>query len=144
MLALSEILRISVGMEKETTEQRLERILGLLKEKFPTANAFAMDKDANHFVSEVEPTEEHPEYDKAIEVIIKSKSHKHLKMTQDYKVLSGSLKLTVNGKTVVLNPNDTFTVLPGTIHSAESDNEAWVEIVSHPGWTKEDHIPVEL
>lgn len=131
-------------MEKETPQQRSVRILGLLKEKFPTAIAFAMDEEASHFVSEVEPTKEHPEYDKAIEVIIKSKPHKHLETKQEYRILSGNLKLMVNDKTITLNPNDTFTVLPGTTHWAESDNEAWVEIVSHPGWTKEDHIPVEV
>lgn len=131
-------------MEKENAQQRSERILRLLKEKFPQASAFAMDEEGNHFVSEVEPTREHPEYDKAVEIIIKSKPHKHLKIKQEYKVLSGSLKLYVDDKVTELNSGDTFTVSPGTTHWAESDDEAWVEIVSHPGWTKEDHIPVEL
>lgn len=131
-------------MLEETAQQRSERILGLLKEKLPKAEAFAMDGEGNHFVSEVEPTREHPEYDKAVEVIIKSKPHKHLKTKQNYKILSGSLSLHVGGEIIELNTGDTFTVLPGTIHWAESANEAWVEIVSHPGWTKEDHIPIEL
>ena len=103
-----------------------------------------MDEEGNHFVSEVEPTREHPEYDKAVEVIIKSKPHQHLKTKQNYRILSGSLSLHAGDEIMELNTGDTFTVLPKTIHWAESDNEAWVEIVSHPGWTKEDHIPVEL
>lgn len=131
-------------MKQETIQQRSERILRLLKEKFPQANAFAMDEEYNHFVSEVEPTKDHPEYDKAVEVIIKSKPHKHLKMRQNYKILSGSLKLYTGAKVTELNIGDTFTIFPGITHWAESDNEAWVEIVSHPGWTKEDHIPTKL
>jgi len=44
-----------------------------------------------HVVCEVEPASEHPHYDKAVEVIIRSAPHKHRRMTQQYTVLSGTL-----------------------------------------------------
>jgi len=91
-------------------------------------------------VCEVEPVKDHPEYDRAVEVIISSKPHKHLKMTQYYKVLNGNLNLHLDDKTVVLHAGDTYTINPGIIHWATSDDECWVELYSEPGWTKEDHI----
>lgn len=129
-------------MRTETKEERAERILSLLKEKYPNANALDLDGSGQHFVSEVEPADEHPEWDRAIEVIIKSKPHKHHKMTQQYTILEGSLTLHVDNETIELKPGDTYTVKPGLVHWAESDGECWLEIYSEPGWTPEDHIPV--
>ena len=94
---------------------------------------------------EVEPTKDHPEYDRAIEVILSSKPHKHLKMTQNYTILSGKLKLHIRGEQVVmLHPGDKYTIHPGNVHWAVGADECWVEIYSKPGWTKEDHILVEV
>lgn len=93
---------------------------------------------------ELEPTASHPEYDRAVEVVISSEPHQHLKMTQYYTVLSGVLRLHIGGKVVLLHPKDMYTVRPGEVHWAESEDECWVEIYSEPGWTKEDHIPVDL
>lgn len=131
-------------MENETREQRTARILGLLKEKYPNAKALDLDGSGSHFVSEVEPAEDHPEYDRAIEVIFKSKPHKHLKMTQQYKILSGTLQLHIEKNTITLKPGDTYTVHPGLVHWAESSDECWLEIYSEPGWTPKDHIPVSI
>ena len=127
-------------MQKETPQERSRRILAQLKEKYPDAEAFDLDGDGNHFVSEVEPSKNHPEYDKAIEVIIKSKPHKHLKTKQRYTILSGTLKLHVGNKVITLNEGDVHFVVPGIVHWAESDGECWLEIYSEPGWTSEDHI----
>ena len=129
-------------MTEETTEQRSERILKQLRVKYPRAKAFDLDGRGMHFVCEVDPTENHPEYDRAVEVILSSNPHMHLKMTQHYSILSGSLTLYVGEKVVVLHSGDTYTIPPGNAHWATSDDECWVEIYSEPGWTKEDHIPI--
>ncbi len=119
-----------------------QRIISRLKSKYPTSKVYDLSGQGQHFVCEIEPASDHPEYDVAIEVIIKSEPHKHLKTTQTYRVLSGTLELHIDNQTLILNSNDTYTVLPDTIHWAKSDNEAWVEITSRPAWTPEDHIKV--
>ena len=119
-------------------------MLQALRERYPEAHAFDLDGTGNHFVSEIEPAADHPEYDRAVEVISKSKPHKHIKTTQRYTVLEGSLKLYIDGEMVDLEEGNAFTVEPGVVHWAESDDECWVEIYSEPGWTSEDHISVEV
>jgi len=130
-------------MKRETKKQRSERILEQLREKYPGKKTFDLDGSGEHFVCEVEPTNEHPEYDRAVEVIIESKPHKHLKMTQYYTILSGTLKLHVDNEVKVLKPGDKYAIHPDKVHWATSDNECWLEIYSEPGWTAEDHIVVE-
>lgn len=127
----------------ETTQQRSNRILRELRTKYPGKYSFDLDGRGKHFVCEIEPTGDHPEYDRAIEVILYSRPHKHLKMTQHYTVLSGDMELYVGEKTILLHSGDTFTVKPNSLHWAKSENECWVEIYSTPGWTKEDHIAAE-
>lgn len=131
-----------MGGREETTKQHSDRILNQLSTKYPGANAFDLDGRGKHFVCEVEPTRDHPEYDRAVEVIISSQSHKHLKMTQYYTILSGTLELHIGEKVIMLRNGDTYTIEPNNIHWAKSDDECWVEIYSKPGWTKEDHIAV--
>lgn len=127
-------------MKRETAQQRSDRILNQLKKKYPGKKAFDLDGNGNHFVCEVEPTCEHPEYDRAIEVIIASKPHKHLKTTQYYTILSGTLHLYADKKSITLHQGDTYIIKPGVVHWATSNEECWIEIISKPGWTKEDHI----
>jgi len=129
-------------MNKETSQQRAHRILSRLKEKYPDSDSYDLDGRGLHFVCEVEPVKDHPEYDRAVEVIISSKPHKHLKMTQFYKVLSGTLNLHLDDKNIILCAGDTYTIKSGIVHWATSDDECWVELYSEPGWTKEDHITV--
>jgi len=129
-------------MKKETPKQRANRILKALKAKYPQAKAYDLYGNGNHFVSEIEPVTEHPEYDRAIEVIISSKPHKHIKMTQYYTVISGDLELHIGNTVIQLHPGDKYVIKPGNVHWAKSKNEAWVELYSEPGWTKEDHILV--
>lgn len=131
-------------MKEETIRQRSKRILNQLKSRYPGKKAFDLDGQGKHFVCEIEPTEDHPEYDRAVEVIISSKPHKHLKMTQYYTILFGTLQLYVNNKKIKLHSGDKYTVPPDNIHWAESKDECWLEIYSKPGWIKEDHIPIDL
>ena len=129
-------------MKMETVEERSNRILSLLKEKYPKSPSYDLDGRGLHFVCEVEPVDEHPEYDRAIEVILSSKPHKHLKMTQNYTIISGTLNLHIGDEIIHLTAGDKYTVSPGNVHFASSDDECWLEIYSEPGWTKEDHIVV--
>lgn len=128
---------------QETKEQRSERIVKELKTKYPKASSYDLDGRGLHFVCEIEPVTEHPEYDKAIEVIILSKPHKHLKMTQNYTILSGTLELHIGDKIIQLKAGDKYVVEPNNVHWAKSEDECWLEIFSKPGWTKEDHILIK-
>jgi hypothetical protein len=129
-------------MEDKTILKRSERIINELKEKYPSASVWDVDGSGKHFVAEVEPSKDHPEYDRAIEVIISSKPHKHLKMIQEYKVIVGDLELHLGDRVVILCQGEKHIIRPGIIHWANGD-ECWVEIYSTPGWTKEDHIQIE-
>jgi mannose-6-phosphate isomerase-like protein (cupin superfamily) len=126
----------------ETQEQQSKRILDKLNLRYPGKNAYDLSGKGIHFVCEIEPVKDHPEYDKAVEVILTSEPHKHLKMTQVYKVLEGSLTLHSDDKTILLNKDDQYVIEPGKIHWAEGNELTLVEIYSTPGWTKEDHIKV--
>lgn len=127
----------------ETPQQRSKRILKYLREKYPDAKSFDLDGRGLHFVCEVDPPQDHPEYDRAVEVIISSLPHKHFKMTQFYTIISGNLELHLEDQVINLKQGDKYTIQPNTIHWAKSEDECWVEIYSEPGWTKEDHIVVE-
>lgn len=129
-------------MMNKTSSNRVNRIINQLKEKYPGKNCYDLDGRGLHFVCEIEPVDEHPEYDRAVEVIIASKPHKHLKMTQVYTILSGKLVLHIDDEVINLKPGDTYRVMPGRVHWGESENECWLEIYSTPGWTKEDHIVI--
>lgn len=126
----------------KTTTTRSKRIINSLLGKYPGKKTYDLDGRGEHFVCEVEPVTDHPEYDKAVEVIISSRPHKHLKMTQYYTILSGILELHLGEKVVKLQTGDKYTIRPNNIHWARSDKECWIEIYSTPGWTKEDHIVV--
>lgn len=130
-------------MNEETSEWRSEKILAELREAYPGKEAYDLNRDGLHFVCEIEPTHEHPEYDIAVEVIISSEPHKHLKTTQVYKVLKGELTLFIEDQVIPLSTGDTYTIEPGNVHWAKGESNSWVEIYSTPGWTAEDHIPTD-
>lgn len=102
-------------MKKETKKQRSDRIINQLKKKYPGVKAFDLDGRDEHFICEVEPTKDHPEHDRAIEVIISSRSHKHLKMTQHYTIISGTLELHVGDEVIILKSGDKYTISPGNV-----------------------------
>ena len=61
----------------ETQAERSSRIIKELQQKYPGKKAYDLDGRGLHFVCEVEPVDDHPEYDYAVEVIISSKPHIH-------------------------------------------------------------------
>ena len=131
-------------MDNETVRDRQQRVIKMLNDKYPGRDSYDLDGRGLHFVCEVEPVSEHPEYDTAVEVIIKSKSHKHLKMTQRYTVLSGRMELHIEDEVIHLKEGDKYVITPGKVHWATSDGKSLVELYSVPGWTKEDHIVVDI
>lgn len=124
---------------QETLQQRSERIINQLSEQYPNKPTYDLDGRGLHFVCEIEPVTEHPEYDKAVEVIIDSKPHKHIKMTQYYTILKGNMELHYKDEIINLKEGEKYTIEPNNIHWAKGD-ECWVQIHSTPGWTKADHI----
>jgi len=130
-------------MKDESINDRSKRILNSLREKYPGKKAYDLDGRGLHFVCELEPSSESQGFDRAVEVIIESKPHKHLKTTQQYTILSGDLEFHVGNNVLNLHSGDKYTVAPGDVHWGKSINECWAEIYSQPGWTKEDHINVD-
>lgn len=132
---------LTTTMKTSNSTKRTRRIIKELQEEFPGKKIYDLHGDGQHFVCEIEPGNEHPEYDRAIEVMVKTKPHKHLKTKQVYLVRSGTLRLHVQ-KVIDLKPGDVYIIEPGDIHWAESDDECRVELHSTPAWTKEDHITI--
>lgn len=130
-------------MKNESIEKNSERIIKSLIEKYPGKKVYDLDGRGKHFVCEIEPVDEHPEFDRAVEVIIESIPHKHLKMTQQYTILSGEIEFHMDEEVLKFHEGDKFMVKPGTVHWGKSENECVVEIYSTPGWTEEDHIRVD-
>lgn len=129
-------------MQDKQHKFRSERILEELRAKYPGKKSYDLDGRGMHFVCEVEPVEDHPEYDRAVEVIVSSRPHRHNIMTQEYKILKGNLNLYIDGEKISLGEGDKYTINPPAVHWAESRDECWVEIYSQPGWSREDHIIV--
>lgn len=127
-------------MPDETATQRADRILSMLRSSYPGKRCYDVDGRGMHFVCEVEPVADDSGYDRAVEVIISSTPHMHLRTTQRYMVLKGTLELHVNDASILLQESDTYTVNPQAAHWATSEDEAVVEICSKPGWAPEDHL----
>ncbi|OGH18779.1 MAG: hypothetical protein A2770_04700 [Candidatus Levybacteria bacterium RIFCSPHIGHO2_01_FULL_38_12] len=98
-------------MVESSIKFRAENILSELSQRYPGTTVYDLDGRGMHFLSEVEPVSEHPEYDRAVEVIFDSKPHKHLKMTQNYTILSGTMKLYVDKNVLDLSKGDKYTGL---------------------------------
>jgi len=119
-----------------------QRVTKELAEKYPNKLVFKNNEEhPTEIICEVEPTSEHLNFSTAIAVIDRSIPHVHLKATETYKVLRGTLTVYINGQATVLHQGDTLTIHPNQVHWAEGD-EVWVECLSKPGWTAEDHVVV--
>ena len=115
-----------------------EKVTKILKGLYPGKNIVALpENNPTEIICEVEPTADHPEYSVAMAVIVESKPHFN-DVTETYEVESGSLELAVNGSIIELKEGKSYTIPPGVVHSAKS-NEAWVKVESRPGWTPQSH-----
>ena len=86
-------------------------------------------------IAEIEPG-------KAVAVIERSEPHFHLFTRETYKVLRGTLFLASGGVGRVLGRGESFTIECGNIHHANAREVAWVEVVSVPPWSPDDHFLV--
>jgi mannose-6-phosphate isomerase-like protein (cupin superfamily) len=77
----------------------------------------------------------------AVAVIERSVPHFHLKMTELYRVIRGTLHVSCAGKGYVLRKGETITIQPCQVHSARATGEpAWIEVESTPPWSPDDHF----
>ncbi len=116
------------------------KIIKELKDKYP--GKFILlntPENVREIVCEIEPTSAHRDYSTAVAVIDRSKPHYHQHITEDYKVLKGTLVLHIGKKVFTLHAGESTVIKPGNIHFAEGD-ETWIITTAHPGWTKEDHL----
>lgn len=114
-------------------------VIETLKRQYPgkiiTVNN---EKKPTEIVCEAEPAAKHPGHSVAIAVIDSSSPHSHKVLTETYTVIRGELKLHIDTEVFELKRNESHAIEPGHVHWAEGD-ETWIECLSMPGWTKEDH-----
>ncbi len=117
-----------------------DKIISQLRLQYPGKNIFSLPADnRTEIICEVEPSLNHPEYSLAIAIIDKSAPHFHCRSTETYKVLKGKLILIIEQKKISLKAGDKFIIKPGKVHAAIG-KQTWVECISKPGWTRQDHI----
>lgn len=127
-------------MTEETPNQKATGIIGELNAQYPGKKCFDVDSRGTHFICEIEPIFNHPEYDKSAEVIILSRAHKFENSAQTYTVLKGSLELHADEDILVLDEGNSYEVAAGITRWAQSENECLVEIISKPGKTEADRV----
>jgi mannose-6-phosphate isomerase-like protein (cupin superfamily) len=119
-------------MERMTNDQ-IRRIREELLREYSGA-IIKVTADQAEIIAEIEPS-------RAVAVIERSLPHFHVNMTEVYRILRGRLFVACAGRGHVLDPGDSLRIESGQIHSARGANEpAWVEVLSEPPWTAEDHI----
>ena len=115
------------------TESEVSRISAELLQLYPGAN-IKVTPDRAEMVAEIEPG-------RAVAVIERSLPHFHRKMTEVYRGLRGTLYVACGGRGYVLGPGDALTIEPGNVHFARGAGApAWIEVLSEPDWTPEDHL----
>ena len=79
--------------------------------------------------------------DFAVAVIERSQPHFHLKRTEVYRVLRGTLYVACGGRGHILREGQAITIEPGQIHYARCAGEpAWIEVQSSPPWSADEHF----
>ncbi len=110
-----------------------------LKKKYPGKKIFLNNRqNCTEILCETEPAALHPSYSEVVSVIDKTDLHYHDLTRETYKVMKGVLSLEVDGRKLVLNEGQTYTIEHGEKHEA-TGNETWVLCISKPGWKKSDH-----
>lgn len=122
----------------------LNQVIKRIKAKYPNKNIVKNDEsNPTEIICEIDPTSEHPEYSKAIAVILKSKPHYHRTSTETYEIVKGKLTVVKNGETFSLKIGDKLMINPAEVHYAFAGKvPAWVNVTSRPGWTPKDYYLV--
>ncbi len=137
--------KLSTTSKFETFNDKKEKIREKLRLKYPGKEIVDLSRGEDiHIACVTDPGTSHPEFDVAIEIMIKTAPHKHNETTQRYKILEGELILHLGDTKVSMRPGDEYIVKPGTVHWTEAlTDECMTELLSTPAWTPEDHILVE-
>ncbi|MCU0652939.1 MAG: cupin domain-containing protein [Candidatus Pacebacteria bacterium] len=118
-----------------------KKVIAALEIKYPGKRIIRNGRDAvTEIVCETEPATTPDGPGVAVAVIDSSAPHYHEKTTELYRVIEGELTIYVNEFPHRLQAGDEYTITPGKVHCAAGD-ETWVEVVSDPGWTPQDHFP---
>ncbi|PIP64935.1 hypothetical protein COU77_00650 [Candidatus Peregrinibacteria bacterium CG10_big_fil_rev_8_21_14_0_10_49_16] len=102
-------------------------------------------EDPTEIICVIHPTDEHPEWSRAVAAIEKSVPHVHRITTETYRMIRGVLHLHCDDEVHRLVEGDVYVVHPGQVHwgeTKEDDDLAIVDVECRPGWTAEDHILV--
>lgn len=119
-----------------------DEVLNYFQENYPGKNIIMIpDGNPSEIICEVDPSSEHPKFNRAVAAIKESEPHYHKYAVEKYKVIIGELKLNVDGQVIKLKEGDEYTIEPGKMHSAEG-NFTIVQVDSEPGWNKDDHFLV--
>lgn len=114
------------------TPDQIDEIRNRLLREHPGAH-IVMTPDRAEIVAEIAAG-------RAVAVIERSVPHFHCKMTETYRVQEGTLHVACGGRGHVLRPGDSLTIEPGLVHHACGvGGPAWLEVLSDPAWTDEDH-----
>ena len=118
----------------------INQVIEKLKVQYPGKKiVLNSQKNLTEILCEIDPTSLHPEYSIAIAVIDESLPHHHEKTTETYEIISGKLKLFIDGQEHILKTGEKIIVKPGQKHFAKG-TETWVKVTSRPGWKASDHI----
>lgn len=123
-----------------TQPMNVGTIVHELNIKYPGKTVILNDPGhPTEILCELEPTSAHPEYSLAISVMTKGTPHSHVVSTETYTVVRGALKLHVGNEIIELLEGQSQVLPPGIKHWGEG-NETWIECLTTPGWTLEDHV----
>lgn len=124
----------------------LEAVKGRMAEEYPGVvikeTTVTDDGEVTELVGEFDRDLIGSERDVAIVVADKSGEHWHDKITEEYMVIRGGLRVYKNGQPTDLKEGDTIVIEPGTRHWVEG-NETWFYCFSVPDWFPGDFHPVE-
>lgn len=119
-----------------------QEVIDYFKKTYPGKNIVCLPEEGpTEIICEIDPSSEHPEKNVAIAAIKQSAPHYHKKAVEEYEVVKGTLKITVDDKVTTLQKGETCVIKPPSVHSASGDFSL-VKVTSHPGWAPEDHFLV--
>jgi len=115
------------------SESDKKRIMSQLKEKYPGKRVI---DDAGSYFALLEEAKDHPEYDRAIQVVIApTPPHKHKHTTHIYRSIDTPFNIVEDKKNIRVLPGESYTVEPNKVHylTVDKGTECWLEVISSPG-----------